>query len=150
MANKITQLVNESGDNLYPLAGGMAADSIDTEMLKDGSVTSDKIDSATYTYSEQKIGVWVNGKPIYRRLVYGTLPSGGSNVLLDTLPNSSVPLHVEGWGQRNSIWTSLIGSYGSSISSIVQVYTNGEVRAYYDSVFVGGAYNLYIEYVKNV
>ena len=47
MANKITQLVNESGDNLYPLAGGMAADSINTQMLKDGSVTSDKIDSAT-------------------------------------------------------------------------------------------------------
>jgi hypothetical protein len=47
MANKITQLVNESGDNLYPLAGGMAADSIGTEMLKDGSVTSDKIDYTT-------------------------------------------------------------------------------------------------------
>ena len=52
MANKITQLVNESGDNLYPLAGGMAADSIDTEMLKDGSVTSDKIDWATINASE--------------------------------------------------------------------------------------------------
>lgn len=47
MANKITQLVNESGDNLYPLAGGMAADSINTQMLKDGAVTSDKIDWAT-------------------------------------------------------------------------------------------------------
>lgn len=109
-----------------------------------------KIDYATYTYSEQKIGVWVNGKPIYRRLVYGTLPSGGSNVLLDTLPTSSVPLHVEGWGQRNAVWTSLISSYGSSISSTIQIYTNGEVRAYYDSVFVGGNFNLYIEYVKNV
>lgn len=47
MANKITQLVNESGDNLYPLAGGMAADSINTQMLKDGSVTSGKIDWTT-------------------------------------------------------------------------------------------------------
>lgn len=47
MANKITQLVNESGDNLYPLAGGMASDSITTAMLKDNSVTSDKIDWAT-------------------------------------------------------------------------------------------------------
>lgn len=51
MANKITQLVNESGDNLYPLAGGMAADSIGTEMLKDGSVTSDKIDWTTMSSS---------------------------------------------------------------------------------------------------
>lgn len=51
MANKITQLVNESGDNLYPLAGGMAADSIGTEMLKDGAVTSDKIDYTTYDWT---------------------------------------------------------------------------------------------------
>ena len=48
MTNKITQLVNESGDNLYPLAGGMAADSINTQMLKDGAVTSDKIDWTTF------------------------------------------------------------------------------------------------------
>ena len=56
MANKIVQLINEDNDNVYPLAGGMAADSIDTQMLKDGSVTSDKIDyttlGANYVYDK--------------------------------------------------------------------------------------------------
>lgn len=57
MANKITQLVNESGDNLYPLAGGMAADSIDTEMLKDGSVTSDKVDWGTFALTPGSVSM---------------------------------------------------------------------------------------------
>lgn len=47
MANKITQLVNKDGDNLYPLAGGILSDSVTTDMVQDGAVTSDKIDSTT-------------------------------------------------------------------------------------------------------
>lgn len=48
MSNKIVQLKDKTfTDNIYPIAGGMAADSITTQMLKDNSVTSDKIDSAT-------------------------------------------------------------------------------------------------------
>ena len=49
MANKITQLVNKDGDNLYPLSGGTISDSITTDMLQDESVTSDKIDWSTIT-----------------------------------------------------------------------------------------------------
>lgn len=51
MANKITQLVNKDGDNLYPLAGGILSDSVATDMIQDGAVTSDKIDSATIVNS---------------------------------------------------------------------------------------------------
>ena len=49
MANKITQLVNKDGDNLYPLSGGLLSDSVTTDMLQDESVTSDKIDWSTVT-----------------------------------------------------------------------------------------------------
>jgi hypothetical protein len=47
MANIVTQLQNKDGDNLYPLAGGMAADSVTTQMIQDGAVTSDKVDWTT-------------------------------------------------------------------------------------------------------
>lgn len=47
MANKITQLVNKDGDNLYPLSGGLLSDSVTTDMLQDESVTPDKIDWTT-------------------------------------------------------------------------------------------------------
>lgn len=52
MSNKIVQLKDKTfTDNIYPIAGGMAADSITTQMLKDNSVTSDKVDSATLDMS---------------------------------------------------------------------------------------------------
>ena len=73
MSNKIVQLENESGDNLYPIAGGALTGSISKTMLEegifagpelsepssvayvatdniqDGAVTSDKIDFTTST-----------------------------------------------------------------------------------------------------
>lgn len=44
MANKVIQLVNKDGDNLFPIAGGIAADSITTADIQDGAVTPAKID----------------------------------------------------------------------------------------------------------
>ena len=55
MANKITQLVNKNGDNLYPLAGGIMSDSVTTDMIQDGAVTSDKIDSATIIVPDMSV-----------------------------------------------------------------------------------------------
>lgn len=38
--------------------------------------TSNKIDSATYTTGEQRVGTWINGKPLYRKVVpFGALPN---------------------------------------------------------------------------
>lgn len=47
MANNIAQLKDYNDNNIFPIAGGMVADSVTTQMLQDGSVTSDKIDWAT-------------------------------------------------------------------------------------------------------
>ena len=47
MADIVDTLKNSSGDNVFPIAGGMMANSINTNMLKDSSVTSDKIDWTT-------------------------------------------------------------------------------------------------------
>lgn len=47
MVNKIVQLEDKEGNNVFPVAGSMASDSITTAMLQDGAVTSDKIDFAT-------------------------------------------------------------------------------------------------------
>lgn len=45
MANKIVQLQDKTNtDNLFPIAGGMAADSITTAMIQDDAVTNAKID----------------------------------------------------------------------------------------------------------
>lgn len=52
MANKIVQLTNKDGDNIYPIAGGVGAGSVTTSSIEDGAVTSDKIDYATMGYIE--------------------------------------------------------------------------------------------------
>lgn len=47
MVNKIGTLKDDNNNPYFPIAGGMAEDSITTQMLKDDSVTSDKIDWTT-------------------------------------------------------------------------------------------------------
>lgn len=48
MADKIVILEDENGNNIYPITRGLAANSVDTNAIQDGAVTSSKIDSATY------------------------------------------------------------------------------------------------------
>ena len=81
MSNKIVQLENEAGDNIYPLAGGALTGSISKTMLEegvfegpelsepssvayvatdniqDGAVTSDKIDWTTQTIDLTSLAV---------------------------------------------------------------------------------------------
>ena len=47
MANKIVQLQNKDGDNIFPVSAGLASDSVTTDMIQDGAVTDEKIDFST-------------------------------------------------------------------------------------------------------
>ena len=55
VANKIIQLQNKTGDNLFPVAGSMKGDSVTTAMIQDDAVTNAKIDFTTLTpvYAQQ-------------------------------------------------------------------------------------------------
>lgn len=58
MADKIVQLQDKQGNNVFPITGGMAADSVTTDMIQDGAVTSDKIANGAVTAS--KLGSDIN------------------------------------------------------------------------------------------
>lgn len=62
----VTTLQNRNGDNVFPIAGGMASDSINTQMLKDGAVTSDKIDETTVDLMQYKSSLVSSGTAIAR------------------------------------------------------------------------------------
>lgn len=49
MANNIVQLTDDTNNNIFPIAGGMASDSITTAMLQDGAVTTAKLASGAVT-----------------------------------------------------------------------------------------------------
>lgn len=62
---------------------------ISANMLTKGgyaAVTSDNVDSATYSTTEKKVGTWIDGKPLYRKTLTGTLnaiPTAGTSVTTD-------------------------------------------------------------------
>ena len=48
MADKIVILEDAEGNNIYPISRGLATNSVDTNAIQNGAVTSAKIDSTTY------------------------------------------------------------------------------------------------------
>lgn len=69
MSNQVVQLTDANNNNLFPLAGGMAADSITTNMIQDDAITDDKIDWSS-TVQEGTITMttgWTAGGSSYCR-----------------------------------------------------------------------------------
>ena len=90
-------------------AENIAKDSITAESIKEKSITADKIDFTTmpdnkYTTTEQDTGQkWIDGRPIYRKVVRGTVNmTGGFNT-------SSLPHGIQGLSNK---WE-LIRYYGN-------------------------------------
>lgn len=90
-------------------AENIAKDSITAESIKEKSITADKIDFTTmpdnkYKTTEQDTGQkWIDGRPIYRKVVRGTVNmTGGFNT-------SNLPHGIQGLSNR---WE-LIRYYGN-------------------------------------
>ena len=49
MANKVVQLIDKDDNNIFPVAGSIAGDSITTGMIKDDAITTAKIDDGAVT-----------------------------------------------------------------------------------------------------
>lgn len=60
MANNIVQLQDKAGNNIFPIAGGMAADSITTAMLQDGAVTGGKIGESAWIKLDINSRTWTS------------------------------------------------------------------------------------------
>lgn len=97
MTNKIVQLEDKAGNNLFPIAGGMAADSITTTMLQDGAVTPDKASFTTLSTSEKVVGNDSNGNTIYEKVFSGTYNAVDGRV--------SIALTNGGWNDYRIIYT---------------------------------------------
>lgn len=100
MANIVDTLQNNSGDNIFPIAGGMMADSITSSMVKSSAITTAKIantavtdakidwSSRNFNGSRFVVGYW-GSKPIYR--MYFTKANASNNGSYD-IPTSLLPL----------------------------------------------------------
>lgn len=91
MADKIVQLIDKDGNNVYPVAGSLAQNSVTTSSINDGAVTANKL-ALSYSTTEQNTGAtWIDGKPIYRKCYTGTINiTANTRVNVDLEPNSDI------------------------------------------------------------
>ena len=160
MADKVLTLTNKDGtDNIYPIAGGMMANSISTAMLQNGSVTSDKIDWTTINYGEVGVDVPIgkfNNKTVYRRCETwtGFSQSGWNVKQLSSSLNNDVILNAYGmyYQPSNGAWIPIArvrpsaSTYAVGLSGIMNREAQFEVGA---DVYTGiSTIYLFIEYTK--
>lgn len=133
MADKIVQL-KDKGDNLYPIGVG---------------------GYDVYSTSETIIGKWIDGRPVYRKVLTGTTPNGNVSVS-HGITNFARILNVCGWVQSGSngsqpiqrVLPDALTQYGigvgdfKSTTFLLQVGTNGDIR--------GKPYTIILEYIKTV
>lgn len=94
-----TFTANQSTNETVNLIGGIYADDPTTSANPDGWITPSDIDWSTFTYStsEQRVGTWVNGKPIYKKTVdTGTMPNNTRKQVAHGISNLSFIISMSG------------------------------------------------------
>lgn len=66
---KAAGLVQLSGVPFYEQVGSGSSHPINTNDIEDGAVTPGKTSFCNYSTTEVAIGTWINGKPLYRKVV---------------------------------------------------------------------------------
>lgn len=101
MPNKIVQLVDNENNNIYPVAGSLAQDSVTTSTINDEAVTSSKIDFSTmpgnYSTSEIDTGyTWIDGSHIYKKTLYeASIPVGSPSEIPHNISNINLCIKTE-------------------------------------------------------
>lgn len=122
MADKIVQLKDGNGNNLYPIGVG---------------------GYDVYSTSETVIGKWIDGKPIYRRVFQYTL-SGSSWNTVGTITGIGEVTHIYGACKRpNGIQTEFPRS-----TMDTYIETNGTIHVR-DTEGNGGTVKCIVEYTKS-
>ena len=137
MADKIVILEDANGNNIYPISRGLATNSVDTNAIQNGAVTSAKIDWTTIDYGESEVAVGKLGaKTVYRGYFTGTItpgmPTGGYKDLksgVDDLIGYSGYIDTSGGNQFTLPWTNMDSSTGT-VTEIFRAYrrNDGSVR----------------------
>lgn len=157
--NKLQQNVEDAIQEVQDIADDLDTNKLDKTSVKDAYSTS-----ATYTYScnyvngletystdETRIGTWVDNKPIYRKVLTGTLPTGSGE---NTFSFSGISiLNFYGKIKATSGATFLINTYYTplpaySISGWIDNSGNLKIECG-TNYNTSSKYEITIEYTKN-
>lgn len=113
-------------------------------------INNNLINMSQYSTNEIKIGTWIDGKPLYRKVLSGTLPTGsGDNTF--SISNSRI-VSVNGFvNSQYGIWFNTNG-YFTEAGYIISCYLNGarntitlKCGSFYNS---DSQYFMIVEYTK--
>lgn len=94
--NQIKSVVNENDTNVGSLSNLNTTDK--TSVINAiNEVNTNQINSNTYSTNETVIGIWVNNKPIYRKVIdFGALPNNTSKIINHNIENIEEFVSVKG------------------------------------------------------
>lgn len=126
-----------------------------------GSIEPEKTTFAAYSTSEQKIGIWTDGRPIYRRVITGTISASAGEYNLTSLLNDnsiSFVRKVEGYFEigdpANAVIQGIPGTGGTANNrrgaySFQRETGTLRIETASDFIRTNRVYMITVEYVKN-
>lgn len=142
MADKIVILEDKDGNNIYPITRGLAANSVDTNAIQDGAVTSDKIDSATFPCClayKSTTGAIASGDIVPVNTfktnvgVFSIGPNGG--VVVPKTGKYIISAGVGGLFSASKGWVRITKVGGSTIATVID---RSNASQTYKSLNIGG------------
>lgn len=129
---------------------------LNTNNIRNGSIEPEKITFASYSTSEQRVGTWIDGKPIYRRVIAGTVTASANTLVVtnfSSISDSTVDniLSATGYWYKNSGEQVIIGSYWTgNYSAVVKNNTLKLIRllTQSDASRTDAPYAIILEYTK--
>ena len=141
-------IADTNGENIQPVGGGDALP-INSIFEYDGDTVPDGYELVLdYSTTEQIIGTWIDGKPIYRRTFVGNTGTSAQTVITSAYNNDTIRV-VNAYGSiRTSSGGTNIGSYvnGNYYSGLF-IHSN-ELQLYFGSSLKSGTYMITIEFTK--
>lgn len=104
----------------------------------------------TYSTDEINVDTWVDGKPVYRKVIDGvTADTPDTGYVISSINDMETLVSYTGSILDNNSVKHKIGTYlGAQYNSVVYVDTSGNVYIRHGSAMVNKSYSLIIEYTK--
>lgn len=137
MSEKIVQLIDDDGDNIYPIASVPHGASITMTTTDPGEGTPLAEDHYVAVYGEPPVILdystdevdtgtrWIDGKAIYKKTIdFGALPNATSKSVAHGISNLSLVVAISGVGHASSGQNIPLPNASSSSSFSVEVNAN--------------------------
>ena len=147
VSNLVSSLEETTGTIINNLTSTSATDALSANM---GKELNEKLN---YSTEEKVVGTWIDGKPIYRKVVQYNKPStGGVNINLSDFGITNVE---NIWLNHNSFLKSVNNEFkpvnnleATNIFSYCNFPSTTQIRLNTNNAYLTGMWNLIIEYTK--